>query len=191
MTIKLKDRLKELRKERGQSAVNLATLTGKAESTVRTWETGKSFPDADTLSKLADNFDVSVDWLLGRTTYRNQKHSDEYHLKFIDLTYRRQIERLHKLFIDICDKYQRDDDISGLVLKWFIDATEKCVMSFDKLLSEVNGDNSLTLINKRFNEILGTINKLSLDIASHYLKKGRGVGNYATRKNTRVNTKKS
>ena len=64
----LKDRIKELRHEKGISAPALAERLGKAESTVRTWETGRAKPDADTLMILAGIFDCSVDYLLGLTT---------------------------------------------------------------------------------------------------------------------------
>ena len=61
----LKSRIKELRRIKGISAPALAEKLGKAESTVRTWETGRAKPDADTLINLAEIFECSVDYLLG------------------------------------------------------------------------------------------------------------------------------
>ncbi len=41
------------------------------------WELDKSEPDNDVLSFLADYFGVSVDYLLGRTEYRNYDLPDD------------------------------------------------------------------------------------------------------------------
>lgn len=60
-------RLAELRKKRGYSQVTFAAAIKVSKSTVGMWETGDREPDNETLQKLADFFDVSVDYLLGRT----------------------------------------------------------------------------------------------------------------------------
>lgn len=58
--------LKELRKSRKLLQKDLARYLQIAESTYSYWEQGKFEPDTETLKKLADYFDVSVDYLLGR-----------------------------------------------------------------------------------------------------------------------------
>ena len=72
----LKDRIKTLRQETGISAPALAERLSKAESTVRTWETGRAKPDADTLMILAGIFDCSTDYLLGLSNIKNQNELD-------------------------------------------------------------------------------------------------------------------
>ena len=59
--------LKELRKSRKLLQKDLARYLQVAESTYSYWEQGKFEPDTETLKKLADYFNVSVDYLLGRT----------------------------------------------------------------------------------------------------------------------------
>lgn len=49
------------------SQEKLGQIVGVGRSTVAMWESGKSEPDNDTLIKLAEIFDVSTDYLLGRT----------------------------------------------------------------------------------------------------------------------------
>lgn len=49
------------------SQEKLGNLVGVGRSAVAMWETDKSEPDNATLSKLAEVFHVSVDYLLGRT----------------------------------------------------------------------------------------------------------------------------
>lgn len=62
-------RLKELRNERKISQAKLAKMLHSSESIICYWETNRSEPTAPYLIKLADIFDVTVDYLLGRTEY--------------------------------------------------------------------------------------------------------------------------
>lgn len=85
-----KDRLKELRKEKGLTQEELADLIGKSEITIRKYENGSIFPPSDSLSRvsignyergdrqpiystvigLANFFDVTTDYLLGISDIR-------------------------------------------------------------------------------------------------------------------------
>lgn len=60
------NRLKELRKQKGLKQKDLAGLIGISQSTLSEWESEKYQIDNDNLFKLADYFNVSVDYLLGR-----------------------------------------------------------------------------------------------------------------------------
>lgn len=53
------------------SQEKLGNLVGVGRTAVAMWETDKSEPDNATLSKLAEVFHVSVDYLLGRTDQKN------------------------------------------------------------------------------------------------------------------------
>lgn len=59
------ENLKELRKKKGYSQQELAIRLNVVRQTVSKWEKGLSVPDADTLIKMAEIFDVSVNELLG------------------------------------------------------------------------------------------------------------------------------
>lgn len=59
-------RIRELRKAKKVTMKELGNMIGVAESTMSLYETGKRKPDPETLSRLADYFNVSVDYLLGR-----------------------------------------------------------------------------------------------------------------------------
>ena len=59
--------LKLLRKSKGLTQRQLAELLFCDCSSVTKWETGKAFPDFEKQQKLAEIFDVSLDYLLGRT----------------------------------------------------------------------------------------------------------------------------
>ena len=58
--------LKKLREERELTQAQVGNIVNKGESTVRMWELRSSEPDYETILILADYFNVSVDYLLGR-----------------------------------------------------------------------------------------------------------------------------
>lgn len=63
----IKLRLKELRLKHLYAIKDVAELLGCTPSLVSRYENGSRMPRADYLAKLADFYDVSVDYLLGLT----------------------------------------------------------------------------------------------------------------------------
>ena len=63
------ERLLELRREKGISQATLAKSVEVSYAVVCYWETNRSEPTAPNLVKLADFFDVSIDYLLGRSDF--------------------------------------------------------------------------------------------------------------------------
>lgn len=66
MKIVVAERLKELLEAEKLSQYALAKHLGISPSTVCNWLNGKKEPSIESLWKLADYFDVSVDYLIGR-----------------------------------------------------------------------------------------------------------------------------
>ncbi|NSW92989.1 MAG: helix-turn-helix transcriptional regulator [Firmicutes bacterium] len=64
-------RLKELRIEKDYSQKDIANYLGISDRAVGYYESEERFPPQDILRKLADFYNVSVDYLLGRTDMRN------------------------------------------------------------------------------------------------------------------------
>jgi repressor LexA len=60
------DRLKELRKKCGLVQKDISRIFSVSMGAVGNWESGNRIPDTETLSRIADYFHVSVDYLLGR-----------------------------------------------------------------------------------------------------------------------------
>ncbi len=60
-------RLKELRKERGISQLKLAMDLNMAQNTISRYENEQREADYETLVLFGEYFNVSVDYLLGRT----------------------------------------------------------------------------------------------------------------------------
>ena len=60
-------RLKELRKSKNISQLKLALDLNMNQNSISRYETGEREADYETLIKFADYFNVSLDYLLGRT----------------------------------------------------------------------------------------------------------------------------
>ena len=60
-------RLKELRKAKGISQLKLAMDLNMNQNTISRYENGEREPGINELIRIADYFNVSVDYLLGRT----------------------------------------------------------------------------------------------------------------------------
>ena len=60
-------RLKEIRKSKGISQLKLAMDLNTSQNTISRYETGEREPGINELIKIADYFDISVDYLLERT----------------------------------------------------------------------------------------------------------------------------
>lgn len=67
-------RIKELRKKKELTQEDLARKISVTRSAVANWEIGRAMPDLHALTSLANFFDISVDYLLERTTYTSQNH---------------------------------------------------------------------------------------------------------------------
>ena len=65
-------RLKELRKQKGISQLKLAMDLSMNQNTISRYETGEREADYKTLIKIADYFNVSIDYLLERTDNPNR-----------------------------------------------------------------------------------------------------------------------
>lgn len=65
------DRLKNLREEKKMLAKELASSLNVEPATITNWEKGKRFPREDMLIRIADFFDCTTDYLLGRTDNRS------------------------------------------------------------------------------------------------------------------------
>jgi transcriptional regulator with XRE-family HTH domain len=66
----LGQRIKFLRIEKGLTQADLAQILFSTKTTISNYETGYSTPDLDTLLKIADYFNVTMDYLLGRVDKR-------------------------------------------------------------------------------------------------------------------------
>lgn len=62
-----KEKLKMLRKEKNLGQTELARALGVSKGTISLWENGLREPNMSSLIRIAQYFDVSVDFLVGIT----------------------------------------------------------------------------------------------------------------------------
>lgn len=66
-------KIKNLRQNKGLTQAEMAEKIDVARTTYAMYEQGKREPDFEILEKIADYFNVSTDYLLGRTDAKNQE----------------------------------------------------------------------------------------------------------------------
>lgn len=117
------EKIIDLMQNKKVNAINLTNMCGLNHSAITDWKSGKAKPSADALTKIADYFNVSVDYLLGR----DEKKEPSTEAEGI-------VQRLTKI---IDDKYSKDelksmtDDDLNLISDIFID-TIKNVKKYNK-----------------------------------------------------------
>lgn len=67
----LNERIRQLRLENKLTAKKLGNIFKVSESTISLYESGKRTPNKDLLIKMSDYFNVSTDYLLGKTDIPN------------------------------------------------------------------------------------------------------------------------
>ena len=65
----MKTNLKQLRKDKGYTQIAVQMKTGIEQALLSKFENGERTPPTETLIKLADFYNVSIDYILCRTKY--------------------------------------------------------------------------------------------------------------------------
>lgn len=114
--LEFKDILKEARENKNFNQGELSSILGFSRQTISNYEQGLSEPNLKTLVQIADIFDVSLDYLLGRT----RQEKNPYLIKtYEEIDIRDQIftllkdkerEELKIIFslIGLMDKYKEE-----------------------------------------------------------------------------------
>lgn len=79
-------RLRKLRKEKGVSQDTVSKELGVSKSTLGLWETGDTLPDAKAIFDLSIYYDVSTDYLLGKTDIASVNMKTREVCEYIGLT---------------------------------------------------------------------------------------------------------
>lgn len=79
-------RLKKLREDKGIMNKDFAKIMKVEPATITNWEKGNRFPKEDVLIKIADYFNCSIDYLLGRTEDKNSiVYSGKYNNEVVEI----------------------------------------------------------------------------------------------------------
>jgi transcriptional regulator with XRE-family HTH domain len=69
------DRIKQLRLENNLTQEEFGKIFGIVKSTVSMYESNKSTPDDELKKKIAEYFNVSLDWLMGVSFFLSRQES--------------------------------------------------------------------------------------------------------------------
>jgi len=117
---KFPSRLRELREEKELLSKDFAKIMNVEPATITNWEKGNRFPKDDVLIKIADYFDCSIDYLLGRTDDPLSKiYSGKLHNQTIEI----EIDKgyPHELTAEEVQNIIRQLDAVGLDVKKLIE----------------------------------------------------------------------
>ena len=78
------ERIKALRKEYGMTQLALANALGITKGTVSTWENNSRTPGFETLSKLSDIFQRSIEYIMGKSDDATPPVRDELALSQVE-----------------------------------------------------------------------------------------------------------
>lgn len=95
------DKYKTLCKEKNKTPTGVAIDLGIGRSTVSYWKNG-NIPKQSILIKIADYFDVSVDYLLGKTDIKKEpttNNSDKLDSNLVSVLFQLSPELLEKVYI--------------------------------------------------------------------------------------------
>ncbi|KEK12994.1 hypothetical protein EP18_03780 [Lysinibacillus sphaericus] len=178
-------RLRLLRNENNLTLRELEKQTGITYSALGKYERDERQPDFDTLEKLADHFDVSIDWLLARTdlrTYDERVFFDDVNhlaekIKTIPKEYRKSIVNSIDALYLLLNRQIRDDELDKLLI---IEDIICSINWFDmgwlrnELGNEYDLSNPTDIIkfHSKFNSTISELSNelLSRNISSHKIK---------------------
>lgn len=107
------NRIADLRTNNHMSQFQLAKVLGIGTSTLGMYETNKRKPSPKVLNKIADYFDVSTDYLLGRKSKADQVHNatvDEALGKIMSFEGQPVTEHDKKVMKDLLESYLRNKE---------------------------------------------------------------------------------
>ena len=107
MDNKFGQRLKTLRLEHDLKQSELAKILEVSSSTIGMYEQGRRYADLETLTKIANHFNVSVDYLIGRTGIRKFEDFPEpvkRAAELFDKLDEQKSKALERLLIELLEK---------------------------------------------------------------------------------------
>lgn len=124
MNIVFCERLKKLRKAKKLTQKKLGEKLGLSDSIITMYELGKRDPSSEILLRIADLFNVSVDYLTGRT---NDKNIEVIQTNFLD-----NEGKERKLELQY-EKQSKDDTITLSELQELIKIINKLGIDLDRI----------------------------------------------------------
>ena len=156
----IKDKIVALRKKANLTKREVSSKIGVAYQTYVNYENGKTNPDAVTIINLANLYDVSADFILGRDIYQDSMYSKSLEKSFIQNTKELFSSTNHKVR-NAFEKYYFDKDQEKLIVvdyevidyNWFTRGQEYIVIKQNNndMNPRINkGDNVIVKLQDKF-----------------------------------------
>lgn len=100
----LKSRLRYLREANNKSRSEMAKDIFISEHTIRHYESGYRLPSIEIIYKIADYFEVSIDYLLGRDDYLPSKYVNMINFNLLDIE---MIYQANKKVVEIIEEARK------------------------------------------------------------------------------------
>lgn len=139
------NRLKEIRKEKNMTQVQLAEALGVSKGTVAMWEIGKRQPNFETLNALSDIFDKKIDYILGYSNDSSSAQMTESEIEQLG------IWETEENFYEMIMAYLRLDDFGKHAVESVIKAEVSRCREQGSLLPKENFMLSLRIRNSKKN----------------------------------------
>lgn len=139
------ERMRNLRDEKGISQAELAKILNVNRMTVNNYETGKRVPDIDFAINAADYFGVTVEYLSGRTEFRDKEdfiktvEKVQYLVEIIELLPKeegRQFTHAFTALLKVAGKAEAYDHMVFAITNTFIQFAQ-ILMSYKDLKNNV------------------------------------------------------
>lgn len=170
------ERIKGLRTEKGITLKKLGEVLNLGESTMSMYENAKRSPDYDTLLKIADFFDVSTDYLLGKTSFRKPMELFEHWSGHNNPYFESPFD-----FGELLKEIRKKQNISQLEVSKALDLTESDVNDIENGILPLNyewAEKYATYLGTSVNQILIdnnmdiSLNEIPLELLKHYQEQG-------------------
>ena len=142
------NRLKELRKAKGLTQIEMSKDINFSQSAITAYENGKREPNFEALQKLAAYFNVSTDYLLGKTNTLNPPVTKTDSTDLLDFLFHDEPEFLAKIrSIDIKGKINEPGTIFKLTERQ--KDRIKDIIRLTVKEAEMNGGHAKTIIKSK------------------------------------------
>lgn len=142
------NRLKELRKAKGLTQIEISKDINFSQSAITAYENGKREPNFEVLQKLAAYFNVSTDYLLGKTDTLNPPVTKTNSTDLLDFLFHDEPEFLAKIrSIDIKGKINEPGTIFKLTERQ--KDRIKDIIRLTVKEAEMNGGHAKTIIKSK------------------------------------------
>ncbi len=139
--MKFSQRLKELRKEKNLTQVELGSMLNYGYTTIANYENGRNHPSLKDIIRIANIFDVSVDYLIGNSDVKYMERKNLWYKKIMKQLKQNDISLkntdyffMELLYYQAKKIFTEKNNMPHNVEQLFEEAVQKSLKSFSEFL---------------------------------------------------------